>query len=117
MALRLFRLSLDVNSVYGHPSGGRNHQPANHLQRRRLAGPVRAHQAEYLPGCDLKTELIGGDDRRAFAGRLVILFVRVVDLDHSRGFSLRREVLTPLAAVSTPRRAQPAVPVMYSCGK
>src|ERR1700732_1200839 len=117
MALGLFRLPLDVNSVYGNSSGGRNDQPANHLQRCRFAGAVWAHQAEYLPGCDLKTELIGSNYRRAFAGRRVILFGQVVDLDHSRGFSPRREVLTPLTRLSTLRRAQSAVQVMYSCGK
>ena len=58
-ATRLHRVMLEAE--HADPAAGRADQIADGVDQRRLAGPVRAEQAEELPGGNLQVELVEAD--------------------------------------------------------
>src|SRR5262249_5386327 len=66
---------------YFHLTGSRRQQPFENLDGRRLAGAVRAEQAETLRGLNLQVEPVHGIDD-AFA--TAVLFVQVTTEDGRR---------------------------------
>jgi hypothetical protein len=55
-----------IPRVHCDHSGVRFDKPDNHIERRRLSGPVRSEQPHHFAHCDV--QVCRGDDRPAFIG-------------------------------------------------
>src|SRR5262249_51647051 len=71
VALDLLALGADRMADDGRPAAGRRQESAEHLDRRRLAGAVRAEEAEDLPALDRHREIDHGVERPEAAAETI----------------------------------------------
>src|ERR1700674_836392 len=80
--LRLLRLPFHIDFIHGDSACGREHEPADHLQRGSLAGAVWTDQAEHLAVGDLKRQAVRGNELARLAGRQVVFLGDVFEQNH-----------------------------------
>ncbi len=72
-AAHLIAFTLDVEAGDRSTARGRLGEPAEHLDRRRLAAPVRTEESVYFPARDLQREIVHRDSRAEAFGEVASL--------------------------------------------